>query len=464
MKRAARPLLFAVWAVGIFAIAVEVANQIALFAFPDTQLAHLGTAVKLFGFDGPVNAFAACASIAITIWLATVRPGLMTFCLFLAVLDQADSFIPDWPIPRGLSDSILFASRVITHNGLWAALVVFAVRFPEDVAEGWRKTVQAAGFVTLFCSEAFLIASEALDFPNHLTGGFAGEGAFNSFASASIFVAALLLTVRYFATEGRVRLQIRWAIIGCIAGFAGATVTVAIIATSAPGLGTWSSFGVWAAPAAFSMALIPAFSAYTLTRTHFIHPAFILNRATVFTVTVFLLAVCIGALDWVIAQYLAESRLALTLQAIVTVGFGFALNHFHRRVESAVELLFFRRRYEAIRFLRRLGRSLSLASHQHVIEEALAAEAPRALGLASGALFRRSPAGTFTRCSGLEWDEAHVSELTADDQLVRFLRESGEPKRVTEVRWGGSSQDLCCTALIRTIAKSTRWRNKNSWI
>ncbi len=420
------------WFLGAAVISTQIANQIALFVY---DFGNVTLAQKFFGFYGFADAtFASCA-IVIAAWLVTVRPGWMTFALFLASLNAADSFLGGLPISRSASDALHFISTILTHNGFWPALIIFALRFPDDDVRGLRVIAERTAFSVAIAAEGFLIANELYSYPKTLHGSFWGESAMAYFSATSLLIAAGILIARYHESVGRMQMQIRLALFGMVAGLCYLVYAMFLIAVRVPVVGYETAFGLWAGLGAAAIAIIPACTAYALVKSSYIDPLFVLNRATVFAATAVLLGASIAGVDWLIERSLTETGAALALQAIATILLALVMNTVHRRVEAVVERTLFRSRYEAARYLRRLGSSLALASTERVIEEALALQAPQALGLASAALFRRNGSERYARVAAAGWHTNHAACLDADDQLVRFLRAARSPLKIRETRW-----------------------------
>jgi hypothetical protein len=420
------------WFLGAVVISTQIANQIALFAY---DYGHVTLAQKFFGFYGVADAtFAGCA-IVIAAWLVTVRPGWMTFSLFLASLNAADSFLGGLPISPSAGDAIHFISTILTHNGFWPALIIFALRFPDDTVRGWRVLADRIAFAVAVAAESFLIANELYEYPKTLHGSFWGESVMAYFAAASLLVAAAILVARYREGAGRMQMQIRLALFGMVLGLCYLVYSMFLIAVRVPVIGYEKAFGLWAGFGAAAIAIIPACTAYALVKSSYIDPLFVLNRATVFAATAITLGASIAGVDWLIEHYLTETGTALALQAIATILLALVMNTVHRRIETVVERTLFRSRYDAARYLRRLGASLALASNERIIEEALAIQAPEALGLASAALFRRNGCSEYARVAAAGWHPADAACLEGDDQLVRFLRSARSPLQIREARW-----------------------------
>ncbi len=425
------------WVLAIATVAIQLSNLMALFCSP--LFSHVLPAQKFLGSDGVSNFLGSTVAIILALWLVTIRPGWMTFALFLAMLDSANGYLPAWPLPHALAHAVTVLGLLFTYNAMWPVLVVFAVRFPSDDAPtGWQLWAQRCAIAVAVIAEAYVLAL-AIG-PNGPRPSSA-TSIFNSFASGSILISALLLMARFAGVDARTRAQLRWATIGCVVGMLCSTTALAFVAAGFARVeGSLTTVAMLLQTFGTSLiagvVVLPACVAYALVRTRYADPVFVLNRATVLTVTIALIALLVGGADWLIERFLAESGVALALQAAVTVALGFGLNRLHRHIESSVERVLFRKRYESAQYLRTLGQSLSVATHESVVEDAITADAARELDLASAALFRYVPEKhAFVRRRAVGWEETSAHELSADDPLIRFLKVARTPLRPGDARW-----------------------------
>ncbi len=402
-----------VWAVTAYAIY----DMLSAGAF--APLTYQTAWDRTFGIVGMALAIAAVVIAAV---LATLRPGIMTLCLLLPLIDLGNDLSTPWPV-------LNFVSTVLSHNGLWVLLVIFAVRFPEDHVSGWRAVVERAGIVAFVAMEATVIVSAI---PILSGGRLVFSGAEKSFyvaaGAVAMFFTSVILLVRLTGVSPAERIRLRWAFLGAAAGATGLAFYGVIYAMGAE------------TPAdvliGVTIVFLPASAAYALLRTRFTDPVFLLNRATVYAVTVAFLSVVIGGIDFLTGKFLSSRGVALVLEAAISIGLGFTLTTVRRRIETLVEGTLFRRRHEASEFLRRLGTSLPLASSEEPIHHALAVDAPRELELTSAALFRYdSETQRYVRRASCGWEPHHVSTLDAEDPLVRFLMIERQPLRTHDARW-----------------------------
>lgn len=402
-----------VWALAAYAIY----DMLATGAF--APLAYQTAWDRAFGVIGTAIAITAVVIAAV---LATLRPGIMTLCLLLPLIDLGNDLSTPCPV-------LNFISTVLSHNGLWVLLVVFAVRFPEDRVAGWRAVVQRIAVVVTVAMEATVIVSAI---PVLSGGQIAFSGAEKSFyiltTAIAMFLTAVILLVRLTGVSPAERIRLRWAFLGAAVGTSGLAAYGVIYAMGAE---TPSDVLI-----GITILFLPASAAYALLRTRFTDPVFLLNRATVYAVTVAFLTVVVGIVDFLTGNFLSSRGVALVLEAAISIGLGFTLTTVRRRIEAFVEGTLFRRRHEASEFLRRLGTSLPLASTEETIHHALAVDAPRELELTSAALFRYdSETQCYVRRASSGWEPHHVSTLDAEDPLVRFLMIERQPLRTHDARW-----------------------------
>jgi hypothetical protein len=136
-----------------------------------------------------------------------------------------------------------------------------------------------------------------------------------------------------------------------------------------------------------------------------------------------LVVIVVSFVDWLTSRMLSEERLALVIEAVVTIGFGVALNWIHGRTERLIDRVVFRARHVAEKRIEyRIG-ALDFAQSDAFIDEALATEAPRIIDLRSAGVFRRLAEGEpFRRAASTGWSTHDASEIGDDSLLVSTLR------------------------------------------
>ncbi|HTX56279.1 MAG TPA: GAF domain-containing protein, partial [Candidatus Acidoferrales bacterium] len=147
---------------------------------------------------------------------------------------------------------------------------------------------------------------------------------------------------------------------------------------------------------------------------------FVISRAVVYAVVTSLLVVVIGLVDWATSAYLSQLRLALAIDAAVTIGLVLALHRISGIVENGVDFLIYREKHEAERYLKRLARTLLRARREETIDHALVQDPYDKLDLTLAALFRRV-GGSFVVACAAGWRRSTVLDFEHEHDLIRFL-------------------------------------------
>jgi hypothetical protein len=380
--------------------------------------------------------FVVIVSMLIAAFLASARPGLMTFAFLLAMPNTGlDGTIPG--LPREVNVWVYALSEALTYNGLWFALPIFGVRFPTDTVTGWQVKAQSVCIGVLIFAQSIVTLSAIYD---GIGGNVSDLGLFGNETAGRILVIGSALAVvatiaflslRYAEATPTMRMQIRWARIGTIVALL--VLTAQILDYALP---TWRDTELFLSINGSFVVLLPICVAYALMRVRFVNPSFVLNRATAVALTGAILATAVGTFHWITTKFVEARGFAIALEALVTIALGFSLTILHGRAEAAVERFLFARRHAAFDYLRRLGVALSAATRRAAVEDALAVDVPRELSLASGAAFRRDPQRrTYLRAAATGWEGARCTEIPGDDTLVAFLTASGAPLRTEDCRW-----------------------------
>ncbi len=305
--------------------------------------------------------------------------GIVANCINFGLLLQFTILVPNDSPPRGWRTTAYYASLAIT-----ALLFIFAIgRF----APWW---VMSVGFVRA------------------VTGTM----------SAVVVIAVL---ARLATMERDERGRFGWAAFAiCWA----VTVDLLRQASSLPNQA--------GAIIALTLVLTPAALMYAILKRHVIDISFALSRTVVYATVTTILVVAIGAVDWATTTYLHEARVAMALDAAVTIAIAFALNRLHRYIESSVDFLLFRTKYNAETFLERLGRTLISSTHEETVDRALVRDPHQRLHLSMAALFRKID-NTFVLSSASGYDGAKAATFEPDHDLVRFLETEKATQRLGDL-------------------------------
>jgi len=166
--------------------------------------------------------------------------------------------------------------------------------------------------------------------------------------------------------------------------------------------------------------LTPIALMYAILKRHVIDVRFVISRTVVYAAITTLVVGIIGLVDWATSAYLHEVRVAMALDALVTIGIAFALNRVHRWLEYAVDFVLFRKKYEAETYLKRLARTLHNAKQETTVDHSLVHDPYKRLELLNATLFRANGTGFDARASASAHGHAR-STFEYDHDLVRFL-------------------------------------------
>jgi len=102
-------------------------------------------------------------------------------------------------------------------------------------------------------------------------------------------------------------------------------------------------------------------------------------------------------------------------------------------LDHAVDSTFFRHRHRAEQRLEAIARELPHARSNDEVNRMLVAEPVKLLGLASGAVFRRSRDGSFVRQIAIGWPKTCYIDMTRGEPLVQRLGDLGTGNRVSRL-------------------------------
>jgi len=338
--------------------------------------------------------------------LVVLRPGLMTwlfwgYCLGNSPYGVSASVLWTWPSQTFAAMSIF--SVVVTTLG-FPCLLLFALFIPNDrLPVGWRRfafwltCVVMAGAATWLLYNAFHAAT---------LYSLLRDPARTVFQATMTYAIVLVTLLRLATMQRDERARVSWVGFGIIAG----AIFDQIRFGGANGLITSGILAV----------VMPLSLAYAILWRHVIDVRFVISRAVVYAVVTSLLIVVIGFVDWATSAYLSQLRLALAIDAAVTIGLVLALHRISGIVENGVDFLIYRQKHEAERYLKRLARTLLRARRDETIDHALVQDPYDKLDLTLAALFRRV-GGSFVVSCAAGWRRSTVLHFEQEHDLIRFL-------------------------------------------
>ncbi|HEY1976358.1 MAG TPA: PDZ domain-containing protein [Candidatus Baltobacteraceae bacterium] len=319
-------------------------------------------------------------------------------------------------------------------------VAMFALRFPNDRMDGWRKPVNAVAVVlAIVLPIAWFSIFWQLNGRGLPVGTAEARLAF--FTSILYLGAAAIFVVTLLRSHGDERQRIRWILVFPI------VLVMRVIAIDLPyGLPEWYSGFLTALG-----ALIPLTVAYAIIRRRVFDIEFAISRAVIYGAITSIVAGTFILLDWVMSAQFSQSRLTLTAEIIVALALGSWLNMLHKSVDRFVDGTFFRARHLSEKRLSRAASAVMRAETHEAVDRFLVHEPVEALKLTSAALFHRAgDEPRFLRDMSVGWNDADVTELTGDDPLVLHLLAEGEPVRLADVAWSTGSMPSVGHAVLAT--------------
>jgi hypothetical protein len=367
--------------------------------------------------------------------LVWTRPGPMTWGFFLYAIwfNPGQSYTAYALL--GASPYLTFAEEAIeaaAQAAAYVGLLVFALHFPDDVAEpGWRLAHRALGPLA-----AALLALNAASFANVF--GFATEGPTRITFFAGLAVDALALVIllrRRRSLTPRDDQRMRWVIAGCVIGLP-AFIFAELCQSVGLFDGLWGGEGVPTAIVGLIYLLsgvLVWFVSEAVRRPRVISVAIPLRHGTVMTVLTLIAAEPV----FFAHEWLGKNRDLLDVPEeiwILVVGplLVVALNRLHDVVVHAADRAFSQSYHRAQAALARISAALKQAQTFADVDLLLTADAAAALRLASAAVFRPD-GGIFRKQASVGW-EAGVAEVLDEAADATLLRRIGQPEPVRLAR------------------------------
>lgn len=339
--------------------------------------------------------------------LVLARPSTMTwlfyaYCVGAAPLGVVNATWTAWP-------PVIFTlvmSLYGTIGFLGAAfLLLFALLVPDDrPPRGWRAWAYGAAWVItivlgitqfywrLHSSTPVLTVTDPLVLV----------------ASQVLTLTVVIATVvRLISMSGEMRARFAWVAFGIVFGVIVNYVRIYI--GSVPG--NISGMLTIVTPLALMYAIL---------RRHVIDVRFVISRAVVFGIVTTAVVAVIGAVDWATSQYLSQLRVALAIDAVITIALGVVLHRSYGAIENVVDFYIFRTKHDAEVYLKRLARSLLSSEREETVDRALVTDPYEKLDLTMAALFR-SDGNVYRPRDAAGWTVVQALTFDHDHDLVRFL-------------------------------------------
>lgn len=338
--------------------------------------------------------------------LVVARSGLMTwvlyvYCLFTVPAAAAIESLTTLPATAYALVLGSFSGATFLSSPF---LLLFALIVPDTtVPKNWRGRL----FWAMCAVVAALIVYHAYGLSH--TSSFVS---FDTFANATFtrsltYVVIVVTLARLVTMRQSERARFGWVAFALIIGVVANDLRSLLGGSVISGVG------------GILTMLMPLALMYAILRQHVIDVRFVISRAVVYGAITTLVIGIITAVDWATSAYLSQLRVALAIDALVTIVLGVVLHRTLRAMETGVDFLIYRHKHEALAYLSRLARTLLRAEREETIDHALVRDPFDKLRLNVAALFKNN-AGTFTLARVAGWNNALMS-FDREHDLVRFL-------------------------------------------
>lgn len=349
------------------------------------------------------------AYIAVALVILLRRPGRLTWGLFLYLVSSTN--VSTYHFPDTIFPIVQFASDILDVVGP-IGLIVFAARFPNDRATGWRSWLDR---IAVPVGALWSIPNLAWDATSLFRG--VGPSPWMSLGStlgglSMVLVAGLSLVVTYATAKSSERQRLQWVIAGVLFTLLSYVSAWARYLPASYPLAS-SDPVVWIGTVLYAGA--PFAIAYAVIRQRVFDVSFVLSRTLAYSIVTATIFGVFAVVEWLASRLVEYAGATVALVALTAVGIAFSLHAIYTRVERLVVETLFRRRRLAQRHLARVAYGLSYAQNTGTIESALVREPLHAYGLSCARLFERVGSGEYL-------DEGTALERSVPLQLQGLRR------------------------------------------
>ncbi len=401
--------------------------------------------VKGFGTWDRITGVLAIIPATVFFAIGFVRPNVMTWSFFgtaVGYFSTAPAF-QYWhaAIPAPAFAALSFVLVTLFGNFSVLLLLPFLLRFPNDRLTGFSRAFDRMLWVVIVA--AFLLSAyewygAAVEGLPPLFGG-----AIDEWLPLLTFAAATYILIgKVKHAPAAIRQRIGFLALGMLVSF------VAYAVYFVPGIPSSVKQVI-----GYAVVILPITVAYAVLRHRVLDINFVLNRAIGYGILSGFVIAVVSLLDWFFSQELSAQHLAGIAEIVATITIGFLLDRINKFIESIVERVFFRKRREAERFLKRTARALPYATEESAIADGLVEAPAEALHLAAAALYRPGTSGRFNGVATSVSTEVAPSGFDANDILVRVLQAEERSVWLNDVRShiGAENADIYVLAVPVTV-------------
>lgn len=221
-----------------------------------------------------------------------------------------------------------------------------------------------------------------------------------------------VLTAAYVTSTGVARQRLKWIALSTAVGFSGVFVYLGAQIAGKP-IPSYPIMNV-------TMVAIPVGYSYAILRHRVIDVGFAVNRAIVFTAMTTLVVIAFALLSGVIERAAVAPGAGIALQVAVALALALSFNALQKRVETAIDQIFFRRKHRAQAELARAADEAPFVTRAETLIERAVEVVRTELGAEGAAIFL-ADGGSGYRCAASSGAPS-AQFVEADDPTFVRLR------------------------------------------
>lgn len=353
------------------------------------------------------------------ITLVMLKPNLTTWLFYFYCLCDAPSWAAETAYTTYPNWLYLLLHVPLTLTSFMGVpvLLLFTIVVPDEVVPmGWRRIAFYAGTgVSALAAAAMLLSMLDPNIPNQIDN-YAIDNTFTT-------VTVLTLIARLFTMRRDERARFGWAAFAIVFGVVMSDLRNVLSESS----------NLLSTIAADLTIVMPLVMVYAILKRHVIDVRFAISRAVVYGVLTTAIVGIIGAVDWLTSAYLSQVRLAMAVDAAVTIGLAFVLHRAYDWIESVVDYVLYRHKHDAESYLKRMAKTLLRAKREETIDHAVVQAPKEKLDLTHAALFR-ARGNVFAPSVAFGWHGAQGVTIDEEHELVRFLATERTKLHLSELR------------------------------
>lgn len=346
---------------------------------PYTSIPFWSSAQWLFSWAFWVGSALSLCIAAVLIWRRPDHAEVRMLALTLILINLSENLFPinGWLTPWVKLDAVLNVVAQCTFSAGVALLAAYALLFGHPISRARRILTAAAFAVAGLSALIWTAAAQGGPGPGGLlgiAGLWFGTLDIHAWLLARPLAMFLVLTgpsmlallcaiVAVRAASGAERTRVAWATgsLGILYVFGIATLQLYLT----------SNLVAYYWILNFAWFVAPLGLLYALLSRRVLDVGFVLNRAAVFAgVSLFVVGI-FTLLEWALGGWLhSAGRIAnVAVSAAIALGLGLSLHQIHKRVDHFVDNVFFRKRHEDERALRRFAREVAFITDADVVVE-----------------------------------------------------------------------------------------------